>query len=617
LEIKEEYNLSEYKTYGQESQDNDDLLFTEACKQHELGVGGDKEAVKKSHDLFKKLYDKDNKNNLIAAYLGSATSLMGRDAIDPNQRLKLALKGLKMLDNAVKQEEENIEIRNLRANVCFRLPEMYFHRTGTAVEDFSYLASRYEQDNSVFDEERYWQVLLNLGSAYKELNQMQNAQSIWSKLAAVTNSSKYMMLLRQAGFDTTNIVKQPEQVEQDGKKQEVRALKGFVESLPESGKKKDEKDIDEGIWLHFCAHQQGGEFVDVQKALKAFEQFYGESPEDPVITAYYADCVSLMGIYAKDSTSMFSNAIKAMKIFDSAVNGSPDCIEARLLRGLQSFRLPEAFFKRTATAITDFEYLVDRYRQDSTIFSEELYWMILYLLGKAYQRLDMDSEAKAAWQSLLNKSSDDKYKALLEKELSENSEVSRLPDDLSKLSRTELFNEAVRLHNLAVEGNRKASQKALELMKKVYEEEPDDPLVEGYYGSSLALAGRDSNNSQELFNNAVQGLQHLKHAASKDSNNISLRLMRANLMYNLPDAFFPLVAKTCKEFKFIASSYERDNSVIPQESYWEVLYKLGMCYERSNNKEKALKTWKKLLKASQEAKYNELLKRKFEGSDDK
>jgi len=45
-----------------------------------------------------------------------------------------------MLDHALALEPENVKIRYLRSQVCRKLPEMYFHRTGTLIEDLSYLA---------------------------------------------------------------------------------------------------------------------------------------------------------------------------------------------------------------------------------------------------------------------------------------------------------------------------------------------------------------------------------------------------------------------------------------------------------------------------------------------
>ena len=173
--------------------------FEKALSYHELGIKGDKEAVKNGYELLKKLHSQNPDDSIIEAYFGSITTLMGRDDINPINRFKLSMKGLKSLDHAVLQEADNIEIRFLRGKVCYRLPEMYFHRTDTAVEDFGYLISRYEKDSDVFSEERYWQLLFDLGTAYKNIDRTREAQAAWEKLLSVTDDPKYKKLVKQQG----------------------------------------------------------------------------------------------------------------------------------------------------------------------------------------------------------------------------------------------------------------------------------------------------------------------------------------------------------------------------------------------------------------------------------
>jgi tetratricopeptide (TPR) repeat protein len=176
---------------------NKQELFSEGVKLHERAIDGDKNAVKQAYELFKRIHELDPQDLLAEAYLGSLTSLLGRDGIDPNERLNLALKGVKILDGVIAKEPENIEIRSLRAYVNFNLPEMFFHRTAAAIKDFEYLLSRYEQNKNVFAEEFYWQVLFDLGLAYKRLDKKNEATLIWNKLLQVTTDPKYKKLVSQ------------------------------------------------------------------------------------------------------------------------------------------------------------------------------------------------------------------------------------------------------------------------------------------------------------------------------------------------------------------------------------------------------------------------------------
>lgn len=175
-------------------------LFDQAVKLHDRGVEGDAEAVKKAYSLLTTLRLRAPQNALVEAYYGSVTALLGRDAIDPNERFQKAMKGLKTLDRAVATDPGNVQIRILRAYVGYRLPEMYFHRTKTAIEDFSYLVSRYEKDPGVFSREFYWQLLYDLGAAYKRLEQHREADATWSRLLSIAEDPKYKNLLQSQEF---------------------------------------------------------------------------------------------------------------------------------------------------------------------------------------------------------------------------------------------------------------------------------------------------------------------------------------------------------------------------------------------------------------------------------
>lgn len=176
---------------------NNQKLFAEGIKLHELGIHGDKNAVKKAYAIFKKIHELDPQDLVSEAYLGSVTSLLGRDSIDPNQKLKLALQGLKILDKVILKDPKNIEIRSTRAYVNLNLPELFFHRTASAIEDFNTLVSLYEHDNKAYTEEFYWQVLYDLGVAYKRLGKKEQCKAVWTKLSQVTKDPKIIERIKQ------------------------------------------------------------------------------------------------------------------------------------------------------------------------------------------------------------------------------------------------------------------------------------------------------------------------------------------------------------------------------------------------------------------------------------
>ncbi|WP_139489877.1 hypothetical protein [Brevibacillus dissolubilis] len=175
-------------------------MFEEVKQWHQKGIEGDKEAVKQASSLMAKIRLKVFNNTLVDAYHGSIQALQARDLISPMDRLDKANKGLKALDRAVAKEPDNQEIRFLRGNVAFNLPEMYFHRNKTAVEDFEFLIALYEKDSKAFAKETYWKLLYKLGAAYKNLEKETEAKAAWQKLLSKTTDTGYRKLLQDEGI---------------------------------------------------------------------------------------------------------------------------------------------------------------------------------------------------------------------------------------------------------------------------------------------------------------------------------------------------------------------------------------------------------------------------------
>lgn len=552
-------------------------LFEEAKRLHQLGIDGDKEAVKKAHAALESLRKRIKTNNLVEAYYGSATALLGRDAVDPMERVEKALKGLKLLDQAVTNDKEDTEIRTLRGYVCFKLPEMYFHRTKTAIEDFRYLADCYEKDSAVFAKEFYWQILYDLGLAYKNLQQRQEAETVWQKLLAQDPAVKFKKLLKQEGL--------------------------AVSDLPESpvNGAEREKNLERGRELHREA--LAGNKLAARMAAGTFKKNVDNDPSDRLSQAYYADCLSMAGRDSSETREMFTNGVKAMKMLDEAVNYSPDDVEIRLLRARQSLRLPESFFCRTATAITDLEYLVNRYEQNSSVWPEETYWQVLFDLGGAYKRLGMGKECAETWHKLLSLSPHKKYQEQIDIHSEDHAAINP-----SIRTREDLYREGFRLHDLGVLGNKRAAEIALDLWRKIHQDDPSDATAEAYYGSCLALAARDSNETGNLFRNTIQALKLINQAVERDADNLRIRTLRAYLTYSLPEAFFQMTEKAIEDFKLLKRAFEQDPSSFDPVFYHKILYDLGVAYERTNQLAEAKKVWKKLLRESEDARYQELLK---------
>jgi len=560
-----------------------------ARKSYDLGVAGDKKAVAEAYQLFKKLHLENPQNSDIEAYYGGVTCLLGRDEINPIERFNKVREGLKILDRVVRNFPDNIQARMLRSRVCARLPEMYFHRTATAIEDFNHLVSLYEKDNSTFPPETYRQLLYDLDEARKSLGRTPKANSAPAKLPAEVAKPKH---------------REPIEREESKKPQAASPPPAVGYILPAPQNIPCPKDLlQEGITLHDQALND-----DHGATLKAFEFFskiYQDYTEDPLVAAYYADCLSMAGRQSADPAAVFGHPFRAIKILDNAASSDPDNLQIRLIRACNSFRLPEGFFQRGAAAIADFEYIIRRCDQDQTALPPDTCWQIRYDCGVAYKRLGLPEEAEAVWEKLLSANPDPKYQIMVSQQkgagLIEDTETPFSPD-----SNQDELREGIRLHTLALAGDREAAKTAHNLLKKALESNPDSPLALAYYGSSMALLAQESGDPATMFSSIFKGLKMIKQALAREWNNPRIRLLRAQLAFSLP-GYFNLNPMAVEDFNFIKESYEKDRGIIPQEEYWQVLYNLGLAHRRAGNQEEAEKVWSLLQTESADPKYQGLV----------
>ncbi|MEF3307207.1 tetratricopeptide repeat protein [Paenibacillus sp. GYB003] len=165
-------------------------LFEEAKRLHHKGVDGDKKAVKEAFEKLAKLRSAEPKNALIEAYYGSSLALMGRDAAQPLERAEKAQHGLDALDRAVSMDPNRKEIRMLRANVCVRLPELYFQSSKIAIEDFNYLLERYKANPEYLTKKQVGDILKNLSTAYQNAGKPDQAKATLQRLAKLDGKKK-------------------------------------------------------------------------------------------------------------------------------------------------------------------------------------------------------------------------------------------------------------------------------------------------------------------------------------------------------------------------------------------------------------------------------------------
>lgn len=550
------------------NQSNSLSLLEDAIKLHEDGIKGNKVAVKKAYTALKELHEQQPADLKIKSYYGSATTLLARDASSVTDKMKYALEGLKHLDQVVESSPDFIPARMLRGNVAYRLPELYFQRTATAIEDFRYLLDVTESDDSILSEQEYVEMLKNLVEAYKRVNQSENAKIYQEKLK----------LFKQTDSSTTNTETQ--------KKSSVDEPTG--EGLTEEAKT---------IYQNALA---GGQ-TEVKEALSFYEVFVLTNTA-PEVEMTYIDLQSMVGRDSINTYEMFGSAIKSMKAMDTLINEHPSLNELRLIRARHSLRLPELFFRRAAIAVSDIEMLL----KDKNYLNEAgpmVHHQLLFDLGTAYEKLDMMENALETWNNLLTMQPNEVLKSKIEEKLEVHSYKEVGMRIFSAYSKEKMYNKAKEIHLMGAKGSRIAAKQSLEVWENARNRFPDCEIANTYYAASVALMGKYAGDPQEMFGETIKALKLLK--SSIKSDNPELKLLRGYIYQSLPEGFFHSSANAVKDLKSVKLAYEQNpvNPPITKEQYVKLLYDLGFLYKKTSFVDKAMKTWKTLLKADPQSQY--------------
>ncbi|MBD1379823.1 hypothetical protein IC621_06230 [Bacillus sp. IB182487] len=122
--------------------------------------------------------------------------LIARDKTSPLSRLKGSKAGLKILDGAVSAAPQNGRIRLLRGRAAYRLPEKYFHRAHTVIEDYTFLIDQKMHEEGFLETNNYLKLIYELGEVYCRIGRNQAAIMCWRRLTNETQDSDFLHLLK-------------------------------------------------------------------------------------------------------------------------------------------------------------------------------------------------------------------------------------------------------------------------------------------------------------------------------------------------------------------------------------------------------------------------------------
>jgi tetratricopeptide (TPR) repeat protein len=161
------------------------------------GAKGNVTAVQEANQLLEQLRLEHPDHPLAEAYHGSIMLLIARDKTNSLERLRWAKNGLKLLDKAVAAAPHDSRIRYLRGRSAYRLPEKYFQRTRSVIEDYTFLIDQQLRQEGQLETINYSKLTYELGEAYRRIGRNEEARRCWTKLEQQTQDPEFRELLRE------------------------------------------------------------------------------------------------------------------------------------------------------------------------------------------------------------------------------------------------------------------------------------------------------------------------------------------------------------------------------------------------------------------------------------
>ncbi len=170
---------------------NKELLLKLGKYYHKAGgEGGSEEAVLKAEIYLEKLLRLEPGNGLAMVYLGSVITMKARDTILPWKKWDYMQNGFKMIDNGVKTDPGNVEVRLMRAIHSVSVPS-FFNRFDIGFRDFEYLSMVISENEIDFSQEFLLPYYYYYGTALEMDEKYQAAKEMFRKTIDVSPDSEY------------------------------------------------------------------------------------------------------------------------------------------------------------------------------------------------------------------------------------------------------------------------------------------------------------------------------------------------------------------------------------------------------------------------------------------
>ena len=128
-------------------------------------------------------------------------------------------------------------------------------------------------------------------------------------------------------------------------------------------------------------------------------------------------------------------------------------------------------------------------------------------------------------------------------------------------------------HQLAWLNVDSASEDAVQYLKRASSMSPADTELLAYLGSSHAMLARDSSLTVNKISNTNKGLALLDRAVRREPDNLTIRIIRGSVAYELPPMFSR--EKTAQDDYLFVVKAARAGARVSPERLSEIYYKLG------------------------------------------
>lgn len=106
---------------------------------------------KQHAETFYNLVNKERETSVIKAYKGAAIALKAKFTSDKKQRKNWFVKGVTKLENAIKEDANNTEIRLIRLSIQENTPKILKYKSNIT-EDKSFIINNFDKQNKSLKE---------------------------------------------------------------------------------------------------------------------------------------------------------------------------------------------------------------------------------------------------------------------------------------------------------------------------------------------------------------------------------------------------------------------------------------------------------------------------------